>query len=99
MYGETGGTGLGLYTVKYNFDDRLPMLLERLKASKKRTIITIHCVRPSQFCDRGMVDEDFVKRIAELADVVIVHLNKHLRKSFPTYQQRLLERISFLLRA
>nr|CBH37796.1 conserved hypothetical protein, glycosyl transferases group 1 family [uncultured archaeon] len=59
----------------YHFDDRLPMLLERLKTSKKRTIITIHCVRPSQFCDRGMVDEDFVKRIAELADVVIVHLD------------------------
>lgn len=58
----------------YNLDDRLPMLLERLKASAKRIIITIHCVRPSQFSARGMVDEIFVKRIAELADEVIVHL-------------------------
>lgn len=59
----------------YNFDDRLPMLLERLKASAKRVIITIHCVRPGQFCDRGVVDENFVKGIAELADEVIVHLD------------------------
>ncbi|MGB2842159.1 MAG: glycosyltransferase family 4 protein [Halobacteriota archaeon] len=59
----------------YNFDDRLPTLLERLKASAKRVIITIHCVRPGQFCDRGVVDENFVKGIAELADEVIVHLD------------------------
>ena len=59
----------------YNFDDRLPRLLERLKSSEKRTIITIHCVRPGQFSERGVVDENFVKRIAELADVVIVHLD------------------------
>jgi len=59
----------------YKFDDRLPTLLERLKASAKRVIITIHCVRPGQFCDRGVVDENFVKGIAELADEVIVHLD------------------------
>jgi glycosyltransferase involved in cell wall biosynthesis len=59
----------------YNFDDRLPMLLERLKASAKRVIITIHCVRSSQFSARGAMDENFVKRIAALADEVIVHLD------------------------
>ncbi len=59
----------------YSLDDRLPTLLTRLKASGKRTIITIHCVRPSQFCVRGVVDEKFVKRLAELADEVIVHLD------------------------
>ncbi len=59
----------------YNFDDRLPMLLKRLKASAKRIIITIHCIRPGQFCERGVVDENFVKRISELADEVIVHLD------------------------
>ncbi len=55
----------------YGFDDRLPTLLDRLSA--KRTIITIHCIRPGQFCERGEVDERFAKRIAELADEVIVH--------------------------
>jgi len=58
----------------YKLDDRLPTLLERLRAEGKRTIITIHCVRPSQFCERGVVDEDFARKIAELADEVIVHL-------------------------
>jgi len=59
----------------YKLDDRLPMLLKRLKAEGKRTIITIHCVRPGQFCARGAVDEKFVKRLAELADEVIVHID------------------------
>ena len=59
----------------YGLDDRLPTLLKRLMAEKKRTIITIHCVRPGQFCERGVVDENFVKRIAELADEVIVHID------------------------
>ena len=58
----------------YKLDDRLPTLLTRLKAERKRTIITLHCVRPGQFCARGVVDEKFVKIIAELADEVIVHL-------------------------
>lgn len=58
----------------YGLDERLPMLCEELKASAKRSIITIHCVRPSQISERGAVDENFVKRIAELADKVIVHL-------------------------
>ncbi len=59
----------------YGFDDRLPTLLERLRASAKRTVITIHCIRPSQFCERGTMDENFAGRIAELADEVIVHLD------------------------
>lgn len=58
----------------YNFDDRLPKVLEGLNGSAKK-IITIHCVRPGQFCERGVLDENFVKSIAELADVVIVHLD------------------------
>jgi glycosyltransferase involved in cell wall biosynthesis len=58
----------------YNFDDRLPNVLEGLNGSVKK-IITIHCVRPGQFSERGVVEENFVKRIAELADVVIVHLD------------------------
>jgi glycosyltransferase involved in cell wall biosynthesis len=58
----------------YNFDDRLPNVLEGLNGSAKK-IITIHCVRPGQFSERGVVDENFVKSIAELADVVILHLD------------------------
>jgi len=56
----------------YGFDDRLPRTLENLISAKR--VVTIHCVRPSQFCERGRVDEDFAKRVAELADEVIVHL-------------------------
>ncbi len=57
----------------YNFDDRLPTLLQGLDEKAKK-IITIHCVRPAQFSERGSVDEDFAARIATLADAVIVHL-------------------------
>lgn len=57
----------------YNFDDRLPTLLQGLDEKAKK-IITIHCVRPAQFSERGAVDEDFAARIATLADAVIVHL-------------------------
>lgn len=57
----------------YQFDDRLPSLLQRLGASTKK-IITIHCVRPAQFSVRGSVEENFAARIARLADAVIVHL-------------------------
>lgn len=57
----------------YNFDDRLPTLLQGLD-EKAKQIITIHCVRPAQFSERGSVDEDFAARIATLADAVIVHL-------------------------
>ena len=59
----------------YNFDDRLPNVLEGLNGSAKKKIITIHCVRPGQFSERGVLDENFVKRIAELADKVILHLD------------------------
>jgi len=57
----------------YKFDDRLPILLKELDGTAKR-VITIHCVRPSQFSERGALDENFVKRIAGFADQVIVHL-------------------------
>ncbi len=57
----------------YKFDDRLPSLLQRISTNTKN-IITIHCVRPAQFSERGAVDEDFAARIAGLADAVIVHL-------------------------
>ncbi len=57
----------------FQFDDRLPSVLQGLDANTKK-IITIHCVRPAQFSERGAVDEDYVARIAELADEVIVHL-------------------------
>lgn len=59
----------------YKLDDRLPTLLKRLRAEGKRTIITIHCVRPSQFSAKGAMDENFVKILAELTDEVIVHLD------------------------
>ena len=35
----------------YKFDDRLPTVLQGLDATKK--VITIHCVRPAQFSERG----------------------------------------------
>lgn len=57
----------------YKFSDRLPMLLQRLDANTKK-IITIHCVRPAQFSERGAVDEKFAARISGLSDQVIVHL-------------------------
>lgn len=61
----------------YGFDDRLPTLLKRLNAERKRTIITIHCITPLQFSNRGVMkmSENCVKKIAELADEVIVHLD------------------------
>jgi len=57
----------------YKFDNRLPAVLQGLAANAKR-VITIHCVRPAQFSERGAVDENFAARIAQLADQVIVHL-------------------------
>jgi len=57
----------------YKFDDRLPLVLQGLNAKIKK-VITIHCLRPAQFSERKAVDENFAKRIAELADEVIVHL-------------------------
>jgi len=60
----------------YGLDDRLSKLLMRLRAERKRTIITIHTIRPLQFSQRGVMtrSENCVKRLAELADDVIVHL-------------------------
>jgi len=57
----------------YKFDDRLPSVLQGLDGNIRK-IITIHCVRPAQFSERGRVDENFAARIAGLADEVIVHL-------------------------
>jgi len=56
----------------YKFDARLPSVLQRLINIKK--IITIHCIRPAQFSERGDIDENFAANIAQLADQVIVHL-------------------------
>lgn len=57
----------------YKFDDRLPSVLQRLNINIKK-IITIHCIRPAQFSERGDIDEKFAANIARLADEVIVHL-------------------------
>ena len=62
----------------YKFDDRLPSVLEELDPTVKK-VITIHCVRPSQFSERGATDENFTKRIAQLADEVMVHLESQER--------------------
>ncbi|HUV79525.1 MAG TPA: glycosyltransferase [Candidatus Bathyarchaeia archaeon] len=74
----------------YGLDDRLPTLLTRLKAERKRTIITIHCITPLQFSHGGVMTgaENCVKRLAELADEVIVHLDP---------QKAILERLSIPL--
>lgn len=57
----------------YTFDDRLPSVLRKLDANVKK-VITIHCIRPAQFSERGAVDENYAATIAQLADEVIVHL-------------------------
>ena len=57
----------------YKFNDRLPSVLQGLDTNARK-VITIHCVRPAQFSERGAVDENFAARIAQLADQVIVHL-------------------------
>ena len=57
----------------YKFDDRLPSVLHGMDTNTRK-IITIHCVRPTQFSERGAIDEDYAARIAGLADEVIVHL-------------------------
>lgn len=55
----------------YKFDDRLPEVIKRINQKK---LITIHCIRPSQFSERGAVEEEYAKTIAQLAGNVIVHL-------------------------
>lgn len=57
----------------YTFDDRLPSVLRKLDANARK-VITIHCIRPAQFSERGAVEEDYAATIAQLADDVIVHL-------------------------
>ena len=68
----------------YKFDDRLPTLLQRLEGNTRR-VITIHCIRSAQFSERGVVDEVYAQRIAQLADTVIVHLES---------QKAILERLN-----
>jgi len=57
----------------YNFDDRLPLVLQGLDKNVKK-VITIHCIRPAQFSERGNIEEKYAARIAALADQVIVHV-------------------------
>lgn len=57
----------------YKFDNQLPSVLQGLDPNAKK-VITIHCVRPAQFSERGAVDEKFAAKIARLTDQVIVHL-------------------------
>jgi len=57
----------------YKRDNRLPSLLQGLDRNAKK-VLTVHCVRPAQFSERGAVDEKFAAGIARLADQVIVHL-------------------------
>ena len=57
----------------YKFDERLPSVFKGLDEHTKK-VITIHCMRPAQFSERGAVDENFAARIARFADHVIVHL-------------------------
>ena len=57
----------------YRFDDRLPTLLQKVPKGIRK-VITIHCVRPAQVCERWKVDEEYAGRVAKLADHVIVHL-------------------------
>ncbi len=61
----------------YKFDDRLPTLLKRLKAENKRIIITTHTITPFHLSDSELTQlaEDYTKRIAELADEIIVHID------------------------
>lgn len=63
----------------YSFDNRLPSLLEELGTDILK-IVTIHCLRPAQFSERGAVDEKYAAKISQLADQVIVHLpsQKHI---------------------
>ncbi len=57
----------------YKFDDRLPTVLKKIDPRIKK-VITIHCIRPAQFSERGSLDENFAAKIARLADEVVVHL-------------------------
>ncbi len=57
----------------YSFDERLPTLLDSLPDTIGK-VVTIHCVRPAQVSERGPVDEEYAREIAERADHVILHL-------------------------
>jgi glycosyltransferase involved in cell wall biosynthesis len=57
----------------YSLDKRLPSVLRELGTSINK-VLTIHCIRPSQFSKKGIAEENFIKEIAQLADQVIIHL-------------------------
>ena len=83
----------------YSFDDRLPTLLEKIPSHIKK-VITIHCVRPGEFSERGNVDEDYAARIAGLADRVIVHLPSQFdilkRRGIPEEKMSILPHGTFI---
>jgi glycosyltransferase involved in cell wall biosynthesis len=56
----------------YGVDNRLFRVLNKL--DNQQRIVTIHCIRPAQFSERGSIDENFAKEVAKLADKVILHL-------------------------
>lgn len=74
----------------YKLNNRLPSVLQGLDPNAKK-VITIHCLRPAQFSERGAVDEHFAARIAQIADQVIVHLES--QKSILTRLQIRSEKI------
>jgi glycosyltransferase involved in cell wall biosynthesis len=55
----------------YGLDERLMRLLERIKQKK---VVTIHCIRPAHFSKEGIIEEEFISRITERVDKVVVHL-------------------------
>jgi glycosyltransferase involved in cell wall biosynthesis len=55
----------------YGLDDRLMRLLERIKQKK---VVTIHCIRPCQFSKEGIIEEEFIGRVTERVDRIVVHL-------------------------
>ncbi|MFX0210576.1 MAG: glycosyltransferase, partial [Candidatus Hodarchaeota archaeon] len=69
----------------YGFNFQILPLFENLNP-KIKSIITIHCIRPSQIAlpERGDIEERLVKKMAQHADRVIVHLEN---------QKRILERL------
>jgi len=71
----------------YSLDERLPAVLRELGTNAKK-VLTIHCIRPAQFSKIGIVEENFIKEIAQLADQIILHLES---------QRAILERLGIPL--
>ncbi len=72
----------------YKLDNRLPSLLRELGADVFK-VLTIHCIRPAQFSKVGIIEENFIKEIALLADQIILHLES---------QKAILERLGVPLK-